>query len=472
VKNFYQNLFFPFRVFTIFAIAFLVGVLLASIVHFSFYRIYLSLIFLLLALLVSLAINLLIKSRFVALPSFALFALVLGLGYFSFCETRHTVSLPFGQTTQFEGRVIKRPFIDDKKQQVVIKSLEFDCGKEAIILVTLPRFPEYHFGESLKFSGQVEKPQNIGEFDYVGYLKRYHIFGVMKPERVIFVNENRGFFWDLAEGFYFIAERFEKTFAMILPEPHASLAAGILLGAKKNMPEDFAQNLQETGLTHIIALSGFNITILIALFAEFLASYLTKRQIFFLGLVFVSAFVFMTGGQPSAIRAAIFAMLLLFGKTLGRRADQTNLMLLAALVMVLINPYILYFDTGFQLSFLAFAGLIYLSGPMLKFTEKFGKKMFSWLQKPLAETLSAQIAVFPILVFKFGTISLISPLANLAVVWVVQWTMLFCFIPGFLGAIYYPLGKLFSFLAWPFLQYIILVVNLFAGIPGGSFKIK
>jgi len=174
----------------------------------------------------------------------------------------------------------------------------------------------------------------------------------------------------------------------------------------------------------------------------------------------------MTGASASVVRAGIFSLLLLYGKTLGRKAYQTNLLLLAAAIMLLFNSFLLADDLGFQLSFLAFAGIIYLS-PLVGYI--FAARRLSilpdWLKKALVETLSAQILVFPLIIFAFGRVSLISPLTNVAVLWILPLAMLLAFFVGISGLLSLYLGKIIGFAAWPVLAYIITVANLGAKIP-------
>jgi competence protein ComEC len=268
-----------------------------------------------------------------------------------------------------------------------------------------------------------------------------------------------------------IPNLFKSSLNKVLPEPHSSLSSGILLGSKRNIPDSLLLDLQKTGLTHIIALSGFNVTIIIAIFAQLLTVYLGRKRTFILGMILVIIFVLMTGASPSILRAAIFSFLILFGRTIGRAGDQTNLLLLTALLMTLFNPYLLSYDLGFQLSFLAFGGLIYLS----PFFEKIFQKprlnsLPNGIKSSLAQTLSAQLAVAPLIFFKFGLVSLISPLANLLVVGAIPWIMLMTFVTGLLSLIYIPLGKIMIVMLWPMLEYVIKLVEVLANLPFSSLK--
>jgi len=247
----------------------------------------------------------------------------------------------------------------------------------------------------------------------------------------------------------------------------------LILGIKRNIPDYFNDALSKTGLTHIIALSGYNITIILIVLGNVLLGYLNRKQVFIVGMLFVLAFVVLTGAASSVVRAAIFSLMVIFGKTIGRQADFTNLILLAAVTMLLLNPFLLRSDVGFQLSFLAFAGIIYLSPVIKKIFEKEKyKKIPEWIKNPLTETLSAQILVTPLILTIFGRVSFISPLANVLVLWIIPLSMGLAFAVGLAGIIFYPLGFVLAFLLWPCLEFIIQTVLILSKMPLASLELK
>jgi len=290
-----------------------------------------------------------------------------------------------------------------------------------------------------------------------------------QPKNITFLNCDTSISVRFIGGLYDFSAHFENGLNRVLTEPHASLAAGILLGVKRNIPDSLMTSLNITGLTHVIALSGYNITIIIIIFTKLFLTRLGRRRVFVTGSALILFFVLMTGASPSVTRAAILSLLILFGDLIGRRADKTNLMLLAAVLMVLINPFVLRFDVGFQLSFLAFAGLIYLS-PLFKimFEKKRLKKLPDGIKLPLIETLSAQLAVFPLIWWQFGRVSLIAPLANILVLPLIPLSMALIFFAGSLTLVNVPLGQITGFITWPVLEYIIEIVELLAKIPLAS----
>lgn len=384
-----------FRLFTIFALFFLFGIAVSSLSALNYPRSKEIFIGSCILLLLTALFNLLYKNKLLAIISFSFFSLLSGMFYYSYYSFKQEVVLPFGEEIKIEGVVIKRPDVDYKKQQapVLIENIEGNAKytEGAIILVKFPHFPSVHYGDKVSFSGKIEKPGMIEEFDYGKYLRRRLIYGVVaNPEDSIAHDNNLSLGQKFFSNLYYASARFEQSLNSILAEPQSSLASGILLGVKRNIPDDFKEALSVTGTTHIVALSGFNVTIIAIILGSILANYFNKKKVFIISLLLIITFVLLTGAAPSVVRAAIFSLLIIFGKTLGRRADQTNLMLLAALVMVLFNPFILMDDVGFELSFLAFCGLLYISPFMKIILEKtIIRKTSKYFQDTLTETLSA-----------------------------------------------------------------------------------
>lgn len=304
-------------------------------------------------------------------------------------------------------------------------------------------------------------------------MKKYRVFGVVSQVKDAHEIDSRLTAKEKLYKFLFtFSDRFEENINKVMPEPQASLASGLILGVKRNIPDDIIADLNITSTTHIIALSGFNVTIIVIVITDILIRFLRRRQVFVIGTLLVAGFVILTGASSSVVRAAIFSILIIFGKTVGRQGDFTNLMLLAALILVLFNPYLLRYDLGFQLSFAAFCGLVYLSPIARKvFKKTIFNRMPRWAFDAFIETGSAQMAVFPLIMTAFGRISLIGPIANIFVLWIIPLSMAMSFLTGVSTFLAYFLGKLTALLAWPTLEYILRIVGFFARIPGASIEI-
>jgi len=195
-------------------------------------------------------------------------------------------------------------------------------------------------------------------------------------------------------------------------------------------------------------------------------------------------FIIMTGLQPSAIRAGIMGGLFLLGQYLGRLSVSSRAIIFAATLMLIQNPLLLRLDVGFQLSFLAMMGIIYLM-PIFRdyFLKWFPIEWFqkhwwlSWLPTKslgsiLAMTLAAQVFTLPILIYNFGYMSLVAPLTNVLIVPLLPFVMGLGFIFGILGMIFQPLGWMFSWPAWLLLTYVTKIVDFFSNLPLASLIIE
>ncbi len=464
---------YPFRVFTIVCVGFLVGIVMSSYLNFNFQKSWQIFSLVTLALLFAAFFNFIYKNKILTIVNWVLIFILMGVGYYSYFDQRSKVALPYDQDIEVTGKIVKKVERDYEKQRVTLQIIGSNAAEniEGInILVNAPHYPEYRYGDVIKFNGIIVEPGEFDGFDYGIYLRRYMTFGVVyRPEKIEKMGEDSSIISRSIKSLYSVSLAFEKSLNSSFVEPQASLSSGLILGVKRNMPDNFLEALNITGLTHIIALSGYNVTIIVVAISVLLLPVMGRKKVFWLSLLLVIGFVILTGAASSVVRAAIFSMLIIFARTIGRRGDQVNIMLLAALVMVIVNPYVLRDDLGFQLSFLAFSGLIFVS-PILEkiFLHKKISKTPDWILLPLRETLSAQIAVTPIILIAFGRISLIAPLSNLLILWIIPLAMLLVFVVGLSGIILPVLGKALAYFAWPVLTYVIVVTKGLAKIPLSS----
>jgi len=254
----------------------------------------------------------------------------------------------------------------------------------------------------------------------------------------------------------------------VFPEPGAALLAGLLTGMRQDMPGHLQEDFRTTGLTHIVAVSGSNITIILVLFSHLLF-FLPLRWRFLPSVLGIVVFVIFVGGSASAVRAAIMGILGLLALQTGRQTQARLSILWTAFFMLLFNPLSLWFDAGFQLSFLAVLGLSELTPQlqryMTRIPETFG------LKETLIATLCAQIAAVPWVTFRFQQLSLIAPLSNLVIVPLVPYAMLAGFIGTVAGYVWIPLGKILGWPGYLLLQFMIGATSALAKIPYAALEI-
>jgi competence protein ComEC len=256
-----------------------------------------------------------------------------------------------------------------------------------------------------------------------------------------------------------------------LSRPHSGILEALLFGEEENISKEFKEKLNLTGTRHIAAVSGMNITIISAILFNFLLILgFWRNQAFYLSITLIIFYILMIGAPASGVRAGIMAILFLTAQHFGRLSSASRLVVLAATVMLAFNPLLLRLDVGFQLSFLAVMGLIFLQ-PI--FSDLFKKIPNNFqLRNSLATTLSAQIFVFPILIYNFGQISIISPLANILILPLIPFITILGFIFSFIGIFSQSLGQILSWPAYLILAYILKVIDFFSKISWASLTFK
>ncbi len=260
-----------------------------------------------------------------------------------------------------------------------------------------------------------------------------------------------------------------ESISRLLPAAESGLGSGIILGEKALVGPEMVRALQASGTTHIIALSGYNITILMGAFL-LVRNRLSRKMKLIAPISLIVVFVVMTGGAPSLVRAAIMGSLPLVASYLGRESDNFISILFSATAMAVFNPFLPLFDVGFQLSFVAFAGIVYIS-PLV---ESLSRKIGGGFTALFSETIGAQIATLPLLSYYFGIISVIAPLTNVVILALVPLAMAMTFAMGVVGMLSSSFG---SFLAVPtyYLLHLINSVIIWSGSVGwasATYKIE
>ncbi|MFH1670240.1 MAG: ComEC/Rec2 family competence protein [Patescibacteria group bacterium] len=328
------------------------------------------------------------------------------------------------------------------------------------------QWPEFEYGDEVEVTGKLEKPGQIEAFQFDRYLSRYEIYSVMYFANLkrISSGHNNPFFALL----YKTKQKFEFQINRLYAEPHASFLAGLLTGSRKGIPDHLLDDFQITGLTHIIAISGYNITIVISVIAGMLF-WLPLRKRFLPSVIAIIAFTLFVGASAAVVRASIMGILGLLALQTGRQSHTRLAILWTLFAMLIWNPKYLWYDAGFQLSFLAVIGLTELGPHLDRWFTKVPKAL--GIREALQMTIAAQICAVPLIVLLFGRLSLIAPIANVLVAPAIPLAMLFGFIGTVLSILCFPLGQLFAYLGWAFLQWIVFVAKVMAHVPFASVEI-
>ncbi|OGG88481.1 hypothetical protein A2592_03650 [Candidatus Kaiserbacteria bacterium RIFOXYD1_FULL_42_15] len=364
-----------------------------------------------------------------------------------------------GQAVELTGVVVREPDVREKSQHLTLK-----VGDDKI-LVTTDRYATVSYGDEIVVKGKLELPTafatDLGRtFDYPGYLRARGILYTISFATFSIIDQNK------ASGFLDWLYQNKKNFTQVLeeniPEPHVGLGEGLLLGIKQALGTNLEEAFRRTGIIHIVVLSGYNVMLVVLFVMYILAIFLPLRIRAVIGVLAIILFALIVGLSATVVRASIMAVLVLVAQSTGRQYAVLRGLFLAGLVMLLLNPYLLVYDVGFQLSFMATLGLI-LVAPQFE-TLLVRVPTFAGVRGFLLATLATQIAVTPLLLYQMGQFSLVAVIVNVLVLPAVSLAMLLTFITGVLGSVSATLALPFAYSSYLILSYIISVATWFSSL--------
>ena len=337
--------------------------------------------------------------------------------------------------------------------------------------------PGFRYGDRVRVYGALETPPVFEGFSYRDRLARFDIYAQVRQASVSFVAARAGNpAWQALHDFKAYAL---TVVAHIFPEPASSLLAGILLGDATGISPELQAAFAATNTSHIIAISGFNISILVAAFMIAARPLFGPRRSILLAIGVVIIYTLLVGAGASVVRAAIMSSLALIGGRLGRRRWGLNTLAASALLMTLQNPLVLW-DVGFQLTAAATLGIL-LYGDRLQAgleawaarvtTAGRARAMAATAGELFLLTVAAQLTTLPLLVYYFRQFSLVALLANFVILPAQPALEITSGVALILGCLWLPLGQVAAWLAWPFSAYTIAFVEFFAHLPIASFAL-
>ena len=447
---------------------FILGVLLRS---FLFVNFYLAIWLIFISFLLIFFHHFISKNKWGIIAGIFVLAFSLGILRFHIADVADPIVFEseVGQKTTFSGEIVDEPSIKENSQQLIVEVKNKEIEIKVIISTDLDT--DYKYGDKINFTGVLKKPENFitdqgKEFDYINYLRKDGIlYSVVYPKIEIISRGNGN---KIQEYLFFAKEKFLEKMNLVIAPPESLLMGGLILGEKSSFDQTLRQNFVNTGTIHIVALSGYNVTIV----AEWIMKLFTQVPLvprnFGIGVGIFSIFLFivMTGGSSTAIRAGVMSTLALVARATGRNYDVARALLIACIVMLLFNPLILVYDVSFQLSFIATIALIFLTPKI--------EKYFLWvpvrfkLRDIVSVTVAVYIFVLPFILYKMGNLSLVALPANVLILPFIPFTMLLGFLTGFAGLIHYFIAIPFGYISYLFLHYELGVINFFAGIPFAS----
>jgi competence protein ComEC len=467
------------KVFYIICFGFLAGVLLRS---FVFVNLYLVILFGVIFFALFLFFSLISKNKWGILASIFVLAFSFGIFRFQMVDVPNPVMFEnqVGQKVSFSGEIVDEPSIKENNQQLTMEirtvlgetSLRTVLKDPIKILLSTGLDADYKYGDEINFTGTLKKPENFitdqGKvFDYVNYLRKDGILYVMGYPKVEIVSRGNGN--KIQSALFFAKDKFIEKMNSAITGTESLFMGGLILGEKASFSQALRQSFVNTGTIHIIALSGYNVTIvaewIMKLFAK--VSFVSKNFGIGMGILTIILFIIMTGGSSTAIRAGIMATLALIARATGRNYDVARALILAGVFMILLNPFLLVYDVSFQLSFLATVAVIFLA-PRIE-------KYFLWvpeffeLRDIVSVTVAAYIFVFPFILYQMGNFSLVALPANVLILPLIPFTMMLGFLTGFVGLIWYVLAVPVGFISYLFLHYELGVISFFSNLPFASF---
>jgi len=409
-------------------------------------------------------------------------------GALLYTSSQHTLDGTQVQYYNDQGLVSLEGVIDDQPE-VKGSSLEFKLAANSIniadnsssitggVLVRLPFYRSYQYGDMLRLNGRLESPPQLEDFDYRDYLANKGIYSIMNYPAATIIGTDKGL--PPLAWIYSLRDSLSDGLLLCLPEPQSSLARAILLGMRGSLPYDLLQSFYATGTTHLIAISGMNLTILLGMVLAMTIWIFGRknRAYFWISLCFIWLYTVLTGMPASMVRAAIMGSVFLLAELLGRQRNGLAALVLAAALMTVAEPRVLW-DISFQLSFLSMLGLILIAPYLIDFASPHlpGRQSRNtiWLKRIIvisfATTLAAVIATWPVTAFSFHTFSMVSAPATFFSMPSFPGIIITSLLTAIAGLAWPPVGTVLGWIAWLFLSYFLLVVQIFSSIPAAYIR--
>jgi competence protein ComEC len=406
----------------------------------------------------------------------AIGVLLIGLGGLHY--TLDQASLNANPTTQFNGKVVTlegmitdEPDIRPSNTRLRVRPTRIndttsDPPFSNFVLVHSPNTQQWRYGDVIRVRGQMDAAPIFSEFNYRDYLARQDVLSLItQPSRLERLATGRGN--PIYAELLTFKNALRQSTRRIMPAPESALLNGILIGDDNDMPTALVESFRKTGTSHIVAISGFNVSIVIALVVPALSRLINKRRAALVAIPAIIAYTLLVGASASVVRASIMAIIALIGQALWRRGFTLNSLAAAAFFMLAYDPDTL-FDGGFQLSVMATLGLVLYADRLqdaiqrwlnLRLRSEWAEKITNILADILLITLAAQITTLPLILVNFRTFSNVALFTNALVLPIQPLVMIVGGIASFSGVLAPALGNVLGVVAYAFLTFTIRVVE-------------
>lgn len=347
-----------------------------------------------------------------------IFLLLSLLVFFRYQITRPDFSE--GQRVRISKKVLQEPVRYDNSQYLKLYGLK----------IYLPTFPEIYYGDFVVIEGVIDD-------------------GRLKDASLLEVKKSDNFFFSLRKN---LVNFYQKS----LPDPHSALIAGMVIGSKEAIGQDFWEILKKTGTAHVVVASGMNVTLIAGFFLSLFLTIFPRKTAVLASILGIWIYSFISGFDAPIIRAAIMGSLAFGAQGLGRVNLAWRALIVSIFVMLFIKPDWLI-DLGFILSVVATASLM-LFEARIKGLIGFVPSLF---REGFSTSLAAQIGVAPILYATFGQFNILSPVINALILWTVAPVTVIGMVSGVVGLLSYKIGSILIFLCYPLTSWFIFILNLF-----------
>jgi competence protein ComEC len=388
-------------------------------------------------------------------------------------------------TIVIKGMIAEEPSVGDRTASFHLNAEQIISGDDKSpvsgkVLVRTSRYPEYHFGDLITASGVLKTPVKYDDFDYQNYLAIRDIYSVMDYPDIEITARNQGN--NVPAFIYSVRNSMAQSIDRALPEPQSGLAKGIFLGIPGSIPQSIRAEFAGTGTSHVLAISGLHLTIIIGLLVMAGSLIFGRRYNIHIWLAFIVVWIYavFTGLDMPIIRSAIMGSVFLLAIFLGRQRNALPALTLAAAIMLGFQPKIIG-DISFQLSYLSMCGLILVFPYFQK---------LSLLQKPDEEDrsiinrisrviltglfviLSALIGIAPIIAYNFGVLPVLAIPATIFILPALPLIIITSALVAIIGLVIPFLAMIIGWLDWLFISYMLLIVRIFDALPLASIDIK
>ena len=376
---------------------------------------------------------------------FGLLLLILAIRFFFFYYNQ--LQYHDGQDINFETTLLSEPQRAGNQQRI---NASLEKGKR--IFITSSLYPEFHYADSLSIHGEIKEIK----------LDNGNTILAMYYPKVEIIKKKDNLFLTIAS---FIRSRAISLLEKTLPPNSSALLLGIVFGVKESLASDFSESLRVSGVFHVVAASGMNVTFVGGFLSSLFGWFLKRQVAVLLSILGICLYAVLAGLDPPIVRASIMGILVFTARILGRQTLATYGLFLAAFSMLMWSPSLI-FDIGFQLSFLATLGLLYIQ-PILEGGKNFKKLINnSVLGEGVVTTVSAQTAALPILLSNFGIYSIWSVVANGLVLWTIPVLIIIGGICAFFLILIPGLGSFILYFSLPILVYFEKIIMFFGNLSG------